>query len=243
MQSSNSTHSVLKKSPVEMLCVGEFSLKDAQPSTLSKVVFLDKDGTLIENVPYNVDPQHIKLAPGAVSGLQLLHRAGYKLFIITNQSGVARGYFPETALTSLEDHLRSLLESFDIPLSGFYYCPHHPDGVIPAYAIDCNCRKPQPGLFHQAAADYAIDLTQSWFIGDILHDVEAGRSAGCRTILIDNGNETEWQLSVQRLPHHVVTDLHQAAQVILAIDQSVSTLESTPVTGSTCHEFRSTPLN
>lgn len=243
MQASNSTHSVLNKSPAEVLRVGEFSLKDSQSSTLSKVVFLDKDGTLIENVPYNVDPQRIKLAPGAVSGLQLLHRAGYKLFIITNQSGVARGYFPETALTSLEHHLRSLLESFGVPLNGFYYCPHHPDGVIPAYTMDCNCRKPQPGLFHQAAADYGVDLTQSWFIGDILHDVEAGRSAGCRTILIDNGNETEWQLSVQRLPHHIVTDLHQAAQVILAIDQSVPTLESTSVTGSTCHEFRSTPLN
>lgn len=196
-------------------------LKLNQTVGLTKAVFLDKDGTLVENVPYNVDPAKVKLCPGALAGLRLLHAAGYKLFVITNQSGVARGYFLESVLPSVEQHLRKLLA--DIPLSGFYYCPHHPEGTVAEYTIDCNCRKPQPGLLQKAAAEHAIDLTQSWFVGDILHDIEAGRAAGCRTLLIDNGNETEWQLSPQRLPHHLVANLQEAAQVILALDSVTQT--------------------
>lgn len=186
----------------------------------SKAVFIDKDGTLIENVPYNADPNKIKLCEGVLSGIKLLHDADYKLFVITNQSGIARGYFPESALTAVEQRLQELLLIANVPLSGFYYCPHHPEGIVTEYAIDCNCRKPQPGLLKRAAVEHAIDLTRSWFIGDILHDVEAGRAAGCRTVLIDNGNETEWQLSPQRLPHHIATDLHEAARVIVAIDSA-----------------------
>lgn len=194
---------------------------EVQRLKLSKAVFLDKDGTLVENVPYNVDPDKIKLCEGVLSGIKLLHNAGYKLFVITNQSGIARGYFSESVLPSVEQRLQELLMIANVPLSGFYYCPHHPEGIIANYAIDCNCRKPKPGLLKRAAIDHAIDLTHSWFIGDILHDVEAGRAAGCRTILINNDNETEWQLSPQRLPHHVVENLHQAAQVIVAIDSAI----------------------
>lgn len=189
-------------------------------SSSLRAVFIDKDGTLVENVPYNVDPHKMRFTQGAVAGLQLLHAANYTLIVITNQSGVARGYFPETALLSVEQHLCLKLAAGGVPLHGFYYCPHHPDGSITPYACACNCRKPQPGLLYQAAAEHAIDLAQSWFIGDILHDVEAGRAAGCRTVLLDNGNETEWQLSPARLPHHIVTDLQEAAQIILAIDRS-----------------------
>jgi D,D-heptose 1,7-bisphosphate phosphatase len=181
-------------------------------------VFLDKDGTLIEDVPYSVDPDRVQLCQGASEGLRSLHAAGYRLIVISNQSGVARGFFPEVGLVAIEQTLRQLLAAVDVPLTGFYYCPHHPDGLIAAYAIDCTCRKPQPGLLLQAAAEHAIDLERSWFIGDILHDVEAGRRAGCRTVLIDNGNETEWLLSPQRLPHHVVSDLSAAARVIGAVD-------------------------
>ncbi|WP_416674547.1 D-glycero-alpha-D-manno-heptose-1,7-bisphosphate 7-phosphatase [Egbenema bharatensis] len=181
----------------------------------SKAVFLDKDGTLIENVPYNVDPDQIQLCEGAIAGLKLLQAEDYRLIVITNQSGVARGYFPETALTAVEHRLQELLTPHRIQLDGFYYCPHHPDGTVASYAIDCSCRKPQPGLLARAAQEQTIDLGQSWLIGDILNDVEAGRTAGCRTILIDNGNETEWELTPARLPHHRVKNLHEAAQIIL----------------------------
>ena len=183
-----------------------------------RAVFLDKDGTLIEDVPYNVDPQQIKLASGAIEGLLSLQEAGYKLIVITNQSGVARGYFPESALVGVEERLRQLLAAEGIYLADFYYCPHHPAGVVPEFTLVCECRKPAPGLLLRAAGEHNIDLLSSWFVGDILNDVEAGLCAGCKTILIDNGNETEWELSAQRTPDFIVTDLMEAAQVILSAD-------------------------
>lgn len=185
---------------------------------VGKAVFLDKDGTLVEDVPYNVNPELIVLAAGAGESLRLLHRQGFQIVVITNQSGVARGYFSESDLVPVEQHLRRQLAAYGAPLAGFYYCPHHPDGIVEPYTIACSCRKPQSGLITQAAMELGIDLSQSWFAGDILHDVEAGRAAGCRTILINNGNETEWELSPQRLPHHLVDNFLEAAQVILAMD-------------------------
>ena len=184
-----------------------------------RAVFLDKDGTLVQNVPYNVEPEHIRLMPGVGEGLRLLHAAGYMLIVITNQSGVARGYFSEQELEAVEARLRKLLANFDVPLAGFYYCPHHPDGAEPAYTTACECRKPAPGLLVQAAREHGIDCSQSWLIGDILNDIEAGRRAGCKTILVDTGGETEWKLSHNRLPHHVVDDIAAAAHVITAVQQ------------------------
>lgn len=179
-----------------------------------RAVFLDKDGTLIEDVPYNIDPERIRLTPGAAEGLYLLHVAGYRLIVISNQSGVARGYFPEKALRAVEGRVRELLAEFEVPLTAFYYCPHHPAGVVPRYSMACDCRKPAPGLLLRAAREHNIDLAQSWLIGDILDDIEAGRRAGCATVLLDNGHETEWALSRDRLPHHLTSDLAAAALLI-----------------------------
>lgn len=189
-----------------------------------RAVFLDKDGTLIEDVPYNVDPAQIRLTVG-VAKLRQLHQAGYLLIVISNQSGVARGYFPAAALAGVEQQLRYLLAQFEIPLTDFYYCPHHPAGSVAEYAIACDCRKPKPGLLLQAARDYDIDLSQSWFIGDILNDVEAGQRAGCKTILLHNGNETEWLLSPDRVPHYLVTNLADAVDIIASVDQSIPPLQ------------------
>jgi D-glycero-D-manno-heptose 1,7-bisphosphate phosphatase len=185
-----------------------------------RAVFLDKDGTLIENVPYNVDLALIRLAPGAAEGLTQLHRAGFALFVISNQSGVARGYFPESALEGVEVRLRELLAAFGVPLAGFAYCPHHPEGTVEEFAMACDCRKPAPGMILRMAAEHAIDLVRSWMIGDILDDIEAGRAAGCRTVLIDNANETEWLLSPDREPHYRVPDLAAAARLIVGSDET-----------------------
>jgi histidinol-phosphate phosphatase family protein len=179
-------------------------------------VFIDKDGTLIEDIPYNVDPALIELAPGASQGLVLLARAGYSLVIVSNQSGVARGLFRETALQAVEERLCELLEEIGVWLAGFYYCPHHPHGQVGRYSIICECRKPAPGMLLAAAAEIDLDLSRSWLLGDILDDIEAGRRAGCRTVLIDNGHETEWRLGPDRVPHFVAPDFAAAARQVLA---------------------------
>jgi D-glycero-D-manno-heptose 1,7-bisphosphate phosphatase len=181
-------------------------------------IFLDKDGTLVENVPYNVDPDLIRLVPGAVAGLRALADAGYRLFVVSNQSGVARGLFSINALDGLQRRIRELFRGAGVSLDGLYFCPHHPAGSVAEYAVECSCRKPAEGLLLQAARDHVIDLRRSWMIGDILDDVEAGRRAGCRTVLIDSGNETEWVLSRNRMPDHVVRDMGEAAAVIEALD-------------------------
>ncbi len=177
-----------------------------------KAIFLDKDGTLIENVPYNVDPDRMQLMPGAVEGLRAWHAAGYRLIVVSNQAGVARGYFPEAALAGVAERLGAMLRSqAGVPLAGFYYCPHHPEAELPAYRRACICRKPGPGMLLRAAAEQGVTLADSWMVGDILDDVEAGRRAGCRTVLIDNGHETEWVLTPVRRPHLTVRDLARAA--------------------------------
>lgn len=183
-----------------------------------RAVFLDKDGTLVDDVPYNCDPASIRLMRGAAEGLQALHAAGYALVVVSNQSGVALGRFPEEALQAVETRLRTLLAEVGVPLTGFYCCPHLPSGTIPRCAIACSCRKPQPGLLREAARQHGLDPACSWMVGDILHDVEAGRRAGCRTILIDNGHETEWELSPARIPHLRAQDLQEAASLILLQD-------------------------
>ncbi len=181
---------------------------------MQAAVFLDKDGTLVEDVPYNVDPDRIRLAPGAVVALRLMAEAGYALVVVSNQSGVARGLFDVAALHTVERRLSDLVAPAGIAFAGFYWCPHHPDGCVPQFSFACECRKPAPGLLRRAAADLGLDLAASWMVGDILNDVEAGRRAGCRTILVNNGGETEWVMAEMRQPDHVVGDLEEAAVVI-----------------------------
>jgi histidinol-phosphate phosphatase family protein len=183
---------------------------------LRPAVFLDKDGTVVDNVPFNVDPGKIRLARGAAEGLAALHKAGFPLILVSNQGGIAHGRFPKTAMAGVERALRRLLLSFGVPLSGFYYCPHDLQGVVHEYVVPCRCRKPAPGMLQQAAADLGLDLNSSWMVGDILDDVEAGRRAGCRTLFLDNGNETVWRRGPLRRPHHVTHDLAEAARIILA---------------------------
>lgn len=196
------------------------------PRARRRAVFIDKDGTLIHDLPFNVDPDRIRLAPGVAEGLPLLDAADYKLVVVSNQSGVARGLFPEAALEGVEQRLRALLDEIGVTLHGFYYCPHYAAGSVPSYSRDCSCRKPAPGLIARGARELDADLASAWLIGDILDDVEAGRRAGCRTILIDNGNETEWELNHARLPHHIVGDVHEAARLILALDPQSANIHS-----------------
>lgn len=184
-----------------------------------RAIFLDKDGTLVDDVPYNVNPELIELSWHAGQALQILQELGFALIVVTNQSGVARGLFTEAALGPVHQRLSDLLAQYGVRLDGFHYCPHHPEGVVGRYAVQCTCRKPMPGMLLRAASELDIDLSRSWMIGDILHDVEAGRRAGCRTVLIDNGNETEWKMSPLRTPHLSAPDLYTAATMIASIER------------------------
>jgi D-glycero-D-manno-heptose 1,7-bisphosphate phosphatase len=170
------------------------------------VVFFDKDGTLVENVPYSVDSASMQLLPGTGEALKALHGSGWRLAVVSNQSGVARGLFSESALVAVEAHLREMVADFGVPLAGFYYCPHHPKGIVPEYTLDCPCRKPAPGLILSACKQLEVDPRDCWLVGDSLSDVEAGQRAGCRTILLGsdldlrgNGNMPADQLVVSSL--------------------------------------------
>lgn len=181
----------------------------------TKAVFLDKDGTLIEDVPYNVDSRLVRWLPGVMEGLADLHAAGFRLVVISNQSGVALGRFRMEELEMLRLHITNYLAHAQIPLSGFYYCPHHPEGSVSKYAVSCECRKPGSGMLRRAASELNIDLKQSWMIGDILDDVEAGKNCGCRTILLNRGSETKREIHQRRQPDFVAKDFPSAASIVL----------------------------
>jgi histidinol-phosphate phosphatase family protein len=181
---------------------------------LKPAIFLDKDGTVLRDRPYNVDPALMEFAPGARAGLRRLASLNRPMIVISNQPGVALGYFKEDMLAGVQRRLREMFEEAGAQLRGFFYCPHHPAGVAAGYGRTCLCRKPAPGLLQRAARAHGIDLAASWFIGDILDDVEAGRRAGCRTLLLNNGNETEWVRGPARTPDRMAPDLDAAALVI-----------------------------
>jgi len=183
---------------------------------MKAAVFIDKDGTLVKDMPYNTDPAHVQLREEAVDALRRLQAAGFELVLVSNQAGVALGRFAERRLERLWLHLRKTLAHAGVDLAAFYYCPHHPQGAVPAYAVECDCRKPKPGMLERAARERNIDLARSWMIGDILDDVEAGHRAGCRAIMLDVGSETEWHESPLRAPEFYARDLDAASHYILA---------------------------
>ena len=186
---------------------------------MKRVVFLDKDGTLVESAPFNTDPAQIRLMTNARRGIMRLVREGFSLVIVTNQSDIARGTFPESAMPGIRHRITELFAPMGAELAGFYYCPHHPEGSVLEFAIECDCRKPAAGMILRAAEELDIDPTESWMVGDTLDDVEAGNRAGCRTILLDNGNETEWRVDGKRWPGLVVGDLERAASAIVGAQE------------------------
>jgi D-glycero-D-manno-heptose 1,7-bisphosphate phosphatase len=187
-----------------------------------KAIFFDKDGTLIKDVPYNVDPAKVTYEPYAFESLRLLQQEGYTLIMVSNQSGIARGIFTEDKLAGLKHWLDQDFRRAGVTFEAFYFCPHHPCGIVDKYAIECNCRKPAPGMLLKAAGDLNVDLTRSWMIGDILNDIEAGNRAGCRSILINNGNETEWVGAPNRTPTALASNLWDACSIILSHNLSIS---------------------
>ncbi len=178
-----------------------------------RAIFLDRDGTLVYPAHYPSHPEDLHLYHNIGPGLAVLQEMGFCLVVVTNQAGIARGYFTEADLLRMHEHLRAQLARWGVHLDGIYHCPHHPDGALPELAIRCACRKPQPGMLLQAAHDLSLDLEHSWLVGDILDDVEAGNRVGCRTILVDLGTEQSPELA-RRCPTFIARDTRHALRII-----------------------------
>lgn len=177
-----------------------------------RAIFLDKDGTLIKDIPHNIDPKKMEIFPETQKALHDLKKAGFLLIGISNQAGIAKGFFSKT---EFERSLEVLQNMLNVDLDDFYFCPHHPEGIIQEFSVPCSCRKPQPGMLITAAQEHDIELSASWMIGDILNDIEAGKRVGCRTVLLNKGNETEWFLSEIRVPDITAKNLKEAADFII----------------------------
>ena len=155
---------------------------------MNKAVFLDRDGTVNEEVGYLRDLADLRIIPGAGAAIRRLNEAGFKVILVTNQSGVARGYFSESFVQETHARMGELLRSEGARIDAVYYCPHHPTSGNSPYTIDCDCRKPKTGLIDQAVKDLDIDVGHSYMVGDKWSDVELGQRAAMQAILVMSGH-------------------------------------------------------
>ncbi|MBW8016663.1 MAG: HAD family hydrolase [Planctomycetes bacterium] len=179
-----------------------------------KAIFLDRDNTIIEDPGYINHPNQVKLLPGTTSALSDMRKMGYKLIIVSNQSGVARGIVTEEMLSEIHQRLIGLLRSEGVMIDGIYYCPFHPDGVIEKYRKESRLRKPSPGMLMLAAEEMDIDLGYSWMIGDSYRDIEAGKQAGCRTILINSPTNPTIKEYSDPEADSIAVNIKEAANII-----------------------------
>jgi D-glycero-D-manno-heptose 1,7-bisphosphate phosphatase len=165
---------------------------------MNKAAFLDRDGVLIEDTQYPGDPKTIRFLPDIGPAVKTLSQKGFKVIVISNQSGIARGFFPEENVKKINEKINRKLAAEGAHIDAFYYCPHHPDE-------NCECRKPKIGMLKQARKDFGIDFKKSWMIGDALKDVECGEKAGCKTILLSKEKNPEYKTA---------EDLLEAAKMV-----------------------------
>lgn len=176
-------------------------------------VFLDRDGTINEEVNYLSRMEQLRLYPQTAEAIRLINAAGMKAVVATNQSGIARGYFTEEFVRSVHDRINELLRDGGARIDGFYVCPHHPVYGNGIYKLDCECRKPKPGLLLQAAAELDIDLARSYMVGDMLKDIEAGKNAGARGVLVRTGYGSN--IVRTDMPAYIAEDVLEAVQWIM----------------------------
>jgi D-glycero-D-manno-heptose 1,7-bisphosphate phosphatase len=179
-----------------------------------KAVFLDRDGTVVVEKGYLTVPEAVELYPGVPEAVAALREAGWKIVVVSNQGAVAKGLITEEELAGINERMLMMLGAEGAQVDGVYCCPHHPEGEVAAYAVECDCRKPKPGLLEQAARDHGLDLSQCVIVGDTPRDLQAGRAVGTRTVLVLTGHGAETSL----VPHgadHVAADLLSAARWIL----------------------------
>jgi D-glycero-D-manno-heptose 1,7-bisphosphate phosphatase len=184
---------------------------------MSAAVFLDRDGTLIEEVGYLDRPSRVALFPWTVGAIRALNRAAIPVVLITNQSGVARGFFTEAVVDAVHRHIADLLEAGGARIDAYYYCPHHRDGSVAEYTRACECRKPGRGLVDRAVREHGVDPTASFTIGDRWLDVALARSIGGRGVLVRTGYgaDEEHRLPEGLVPDAVVDNLAEAVSWVL----------------------------
>lgn len=182
-------------------------------------VFIDRDGTVNEQMGYINHISRFVLLPGSAEAIKLLNTHGFRAFVTSNQSGVARGYFPPELVDRVHARMRELLEREGGQVDEVYYCPHHPDGVVPEYSRRCPCRKPAAGMIEEACRDFDIDLGHSYVIGDRLIDIEMAERASLKGILVKTGygrGEVDYLLPHASLkPVYIARDLLEAVQWIV----------------------------
>ncbi len=187
----------------------------------NKAILLDRDDTLIEDPGYINHPSQVKLFDGVAEALIELRSLGYKLVVASNQSGVARGIVTEQVLGEIHDRLKLLLAEKGAYLDAIYYCPYHPEGSIPKYRMESDLRKPNPGMLLAAAKDLDLDLTQSWAIGNSDRDIEAGKRAGCKTILLDTPGRDRNLVPSLAKPDYRAVNLKEAVNIIKKYHRSL----------------------
>ncbi len=181
---------------------------------MAKAVFLDRDGTINIELEFLHRPEDFVFIPGAPQAIRLFNDAGFVVIVVTNQSGIARGYYDEAAVHRLHNHVDAELARFGARVDAYYFCPHHPEYGIGDYGKECECRKPKPGMLFRAAADFSLNLAESYMIGDKLLDVQAGLNAGCRSLLVSTGYGAEAAAGLpEGIP--VYDDLLAAARAII----------------------------
>jgi len=186
---------------------------------MTRAVFIDRDGTISEEVGYINHPSRFRVFPYAANAVRLLNESGWLAIVVTNQAGVARGYFSEEMIHAVHDQMKRDFETEGARLDAIYYCAHHPSVGEPPYRLDCDCRKPKPGLIHRAAEEFEIDLAQSWMVGDRYGDIELARNAGVSSAFVLSGygrgeseqHRAEWKHE----PDLVSENLLEAVQAII----------------------------
>ena len=192
----------------------------------NRAIFLDRDGTLNEEVGYITAPDQFRLFGFAAEAVRLINDAGWLAIVTSNQSGVARGYFTEEFLRQIHGLMNDSLQRQGARIDAFYYCPHHPDFGEPPYRRDCDCRKPRLGLIEKAARDFNLDLTECFVVGDRYRDVETGHAAGARSVMVLTGfgrEEYDTQRKYwPRQPEFIAEDLPEAVKWILSRERAAS---------------------
>ena len=176
----------------------------------SKAIFLDRDGVINKEVGYLSSPDKFDFIEGTIEALKTLNQKGFLLIIITNQAGIARGYYSLENLSNIHKKMNDILQQNEIILDGIYYCPHHPD-----YTGSCDCRKPKPGMILKAKDKFNIDMKNSFMVGDTLNDIKTGLNANCKTVLVLTGYGAEEQKKIGNIkPDFIFKNLLEFAKKI-----------------------------